>query len=183
MKTLDDYTWQLSDETEMTEPILSPDYWRRRLLQAQHNGQLHHAIFKNPLGEWRRIEAKHRQILAETVGPCQSVLDAGCGWGRLLELMPPTWRGVYVGVDISPDFVKMAEERHPDRSFLCADLRSWRRSGPLIFDWGIMVSMRPMVRRNLGDDAWAEIEANIRACCDKLLYLEYDENNQGGGVE
>ena len=164
----------------MAEPILDPTYWRRRLLQARHGGCIHHAIFKHPLDSWRRIEERHRHILAKHVGPCQSVLDAGCGWGRLLTLMPPTWRGVYVGVDISPDFIAMAEEQHPDRSFLCADLRTWQKSGPLIFDWAVMISMRPMIKRNLGDVEWGIIEGNVRRVAAKILYLEYDERDEGG---
>src|SRR5688572_5696278 len=98
----------------MTQPILDPQYWKERLEQAQR-GHLHHAVFRCPLDRWQRIEARHSEILARLIGPTDSVLDAGCGYGRLLDLLPATWRGGYLGVDLSPDLIRLAECRLPER--------------------------------------------------------------------
>jgi hypothetical protein len=62
------------------EPIWDATYWRRRLELAQA-GHLHHSVFRCPLDRWLAIEAKHREILARTINPTDSILDAGCGWG------------------------------------------------------------------------------------------------------
>lgn len=163
----------------MTEAILDPNYWRERMLRAT-GGNMHHAIFRCSYERWRRIEEKHREILARTIGEDDSVLDCGCGWGRLLDLMPDQWDGAYLGIDLSPDFVAKAERDHPEKGgqFLEADLR---RLPSLYqeFDWAILVSIRPMVRRNCGDEVWAEMEGEIRRVARKLLYLEYDENDEG----
>lgn len=137
----------------------------------------HHAIFLCPEDRWLRIEAKHREILKRVVKPDTAILDAGCGWGRLLTLMPEHWRGRYLGVDVSPDFVLLANQRYPDRDFLCADiLKGIGREG---FDLAVMVSIRPMVKRHMGEAAWERMEREVRKCAKRLLYLEYSDEEEG----
>lgn len=162
----------------MTLPVSDPAFWKGRLIGAP-KGSPHHAVFVCPTDRWQRIEAKHREILARTVGPLDSVLDAGCGWGRLLTLLPEAWVGDYRGVDASPDFVRLAEATYPDKGFIVGDLRAlpWAWTG--LFDWAILVSIRPMIRRNLGDAEWDKMEAELRRVAKRLLYLEYDENDEG----
>ena len=160
----------------MPEPILDPRYWRKRLDTA---GEEHHAVFKCPLDRWRRIEEKHRRILATTILDHHSVLDAGCGWGRLLSLMPSTWDGTYVGVDLSTDFITKAAGRYPGRMFMVADLRQLPLGVIQIFDWAVLVSVRPMVKRNIGESQWDIMEKGLRAVANRLLYLEYDEDDEG----
>ena len=159
----------------MTEPIFDPTYWARRFEAAK---QEHHAVFKCPEDRWLRIEAKHREILQRHVRRADSILDVGCGWGRLLSLLPPGWDGYYLGVDLSPTFIEKARERYPYRSFEAHDMRE-----PLqlrvAFDWAVMISFRPMVLRNAGSPDWCRIEANVKAKAYKLLYLEYDEHDEG----
>ena len=162
------------------EDILNPSYWQQRLLLAPTKAR-HHAIFRCPTEVWERIEAKHRQILAEHIQPNDSILDAGCGWGRLLTLLPETWRGRYNGVDISPDFIMLARHRYPRQSFAVWDLQKLSELSYLQppYDWAVMISMRPMIRRNLGEEVWTQIETEIRKLAKKLLYLEYDDKSDG----
>lgn len=164
----------------MSELISDPRYWARRLREANRRGEIHHAVFKCPLDRWRRIEAKHREILSRLIGPNDSVLDCGCGWGRLLNLMPKEWVGPYWGVDLSPDFIKLAQEEHV-RLFTVCDLRDLSKHAPggSKYDWAVLISVRPMVIRNLGAEEWAKMESEIRRVAKKLLYLEYDENDEG----
>lgn len=164
----------------MSELISDPRYWARRLREANRRGEIHHAVFKCPLDRWRRIEAKHREILSRLIGSNDSVLDCGCGWGRLLTLMPEGWIGKYLGFDLSPSFTDLAKVEHPGRAFAVCDMRDM---GPLWiespFDWAVLISVRPMVIRNLGAEEWAKMESEIRRVADRLLYLEYDENDEG----
>lgn len=166
----------------MTEPINDPLYWKQRLATAVER---HHSIFRCDKERWLRIEAKHREILAKVVHPEWSVLDAGCGYGRLLTLIPKNWRGWYQGVDISPDFVQLARTewpRHDWHQFQVGDLRSLSfidRS----FDVAVLISIRPMVRRNLGEEEWDKMERELKRVAKRLLYLEYDENDPGELVE
>lgn len=163
----------------MTEPINDPTYWKQRLATAQER---HHSVFKCDKERWLRIEAKHRQILAETLHPEQTILDAGCGYGRLLDLLPRDWRGYYFGVDLSPDFIDLARREHPRNHFRVADLRMVPvPSGT--FDWAVLISIRPMVRRNLGDDEWTKMEIELKRVANRLLFLEYDENDPGEVIQ
>ena len=161
----------------MTEPILNPRYWGLRLKRASER---HQAIFRCPIDRWKRIEEKHKKILAETIHCQDSILDAGCGWGRLLELLPENWEGTYLGIDIAPDFIDLALGQYNYHSFIVGDLRSlpnW--ISDKFYGWAILISMRPMVIRNLGQGQWDKMESEIRRVSRKLLYLEYDENDNG----
>jgi 2-polyprenyl-3-methyl-5-hydroxy-6-metoxy-1,4-benzoquinol methylase len=164
----------------MTEDILNASYWKQRLETATDR---HQAIFRCDLARWRRIEEKHRQILARTIGNIDSILDAGCGWGRLLDLMPKHWYGSYIGIDISPDFIDLARNTYPRRVFRQGDLANLAPSNSLHptvkYDWAICISMRPMIRRNLGDDYWDTIQYNLLAFTNRILFLEYDEQDEG----
>lgn len=168
----------------MSEPILDQMYWKERLLRYRNN-ELHRAIFKCPLETWQKVEAKHKEILAKHISPSDSILDCGCGWGRLLTLMPSTWLGHYIGVDLSPDFVKLGRELYPDRAprFFVGDLRElgWLNQPIRVrkFSWAILISIRPMVIRNLFQEVWDQMEKQIRSVADKLLYLEYDPGCEG----
>lgn len=165
----------------MTEPINDPSYWRRRLEKAKADpSTIHRAIFQCPLETWQAIECKHREILSRLTRANDSILDAGCGWGRLLSLMPRSWQGQYLGVDISHDFIEMAWLDHPDRNFYrCNMTRLPRFIQPKQFDWAIMISIKHMVKRNLGDETWEQMESELRRVSKRLLFLEYDVNDQG----
>lgn len=167
------------------QDILNPQYWADRLAKAV-NGDLHHAIYKCPLEVWRKVENRHREIIALTIKDNESVLDCGCGWGRLLELMPPTWRGNYLGFDLSPDFISAAEANYPRRAGRAFQVRDALSGLPAswtnFFDWAVLISVRPMVIRNLGQGAWDRMEVEVRRCARRILYLEYDMDD-GGSIE
>lgn len=169
------------------EPIYDPDYWKRRLSKAKH--EIHKAVFITSGENWRNIEAKHREILNRVILPHDTILDCGCGWGRLLDLLPKTWRGEYFGVDLSPDFISMARNTYPNHDFYegsmevvlprIADTMNLSDPNAERFDWAVMISIRPMIVRNCGQQVWDNIEKQLRLMCHRLLYLEYDTNDNG----
>lgn len=160
------------------QPILEPSYWRNRLAQAK---SLHHSIFMCGDSDWQRIEAKHREILQRHIKPEDAVFDAGCGYGRLVDMLPKDHRGEYLGVDLSPDFVNLARQNHPRKQFFVCNLLEpgWDSYLANDFDWAIMISMRPMLVRNLGGDAWDRIREKVLQVADRILYLEYDVTHEG----
>lgn len=166
----------------MSEKIFNPDYWRVRLENAPRS-QRHHAIFRCPLVEWLRIEESHREILARHIRPADAVLDAGCAWGRLITLLPGHWRGPYLGIDISPDFIELARKEHPNFSFEVADLCDleayYLGNMNKRFDWAVMISMRPMIRRHMGEETWSRVQMEVETVARRILFLEYDENDPG----
>jgi SAM-dependent methyltransferase len=59
-------------------------------------------------------------VLEETVGAGEHLLDAGCGYGALLEHFEPP--GGYEGLDLVPSFLQEARRRYPGRHFRQGDL-------------------------------------------------------------
>lgn len=157
------------------QPIFEPDYWKDRLDRAQRTGTLHHSIFIAGEERWKKIEELHRTLLFALTYSDSKILDAGCGYGRLLDLMPKAWKGEYVGVDLCPHFVSLAHQMHPGRVFMVADMRMLPLQDQS-FDWGVMISIRPMIIRNAGQEEWDKCEAELRRVCKKLMFLEYSED-------
>ncbi len=63
-----------------------------------------------------------------------SVLDVGCGFGDFYEFL--CRKGIkvdYTGVDLNPDFLDIARQRHPDARFITADFEVAKIDGR--FDW------------------------------------------------
>lgn len=164
----------------MSKPIFSASFWSKRLAEAKER---HHAVFQCPRHRWDAIAEKHRSILARHVRPTDAILDAACGWGRMLDLMPPDWRGPYLGVDLSPDFIETARAEHPGRTFVIADLRDLSLIEDKLYDLCAFISLRGMVIREAGAAEWAKIEAELRRVAKRLLILEYDENAEGEVIE
>lgn len=140
----------------------------------------HHAIFRCPEERWWKIAAAHTRILARYVGLHTKVVDVGCGWGRLLDLTPPTWEGAYVGIDLCGAFVHKARTLHPGHLFIHGEatetLRRWDVDS---FDLAILVSFRPMVIRNLGEEYWQGVHEQLLRVSKRQLYLEYDPSDEG----
>jgi len=52
-----------------------------------------------------------------------SILDVGCGFGDLLDFLHARrWQGRYEGIDIVPDLLAVARQRHPGGHFALGDI-------------------------------------------------------------
>jgi SAM-dependent methyltransferase len=157
------------------EPILSLAYWKKRIEEAQWE---HSSVFITDPDTWAAVEARHREILSAMIAPFDSIFDAGCAWGRLLDLLPKNWNGRYLGVDLSPDFLEIAKKRYKGKRFLEADLRDLHTviGG---YDWAICISIKEMVIRNLDRRVWFGIELELRRIARRVLLLEYSPIDEG----
>ncbi len=170
----------MSDQHDHPEQLIyDPAYWRERLVEAKSQDRLYRSVFRVDADSWAAYETVHRKILRRQIAGDTSVLDVGCGYGRLLDLMPDWWQGQYRGVDISPDFVAEAQARHPGRDFECVDLRRVGRSSEAVFDLGVAVAVKHMIVNVSGRDEWDRIEANLLTWCRRLLILTYDLDDEG----
>ncbi len=156
------------------------DYWKKRIEEANRRKEIHRSVFECIQPTWEIIEEGQRQKLLATIKDDDSILDAGCGYGRLLDLLPDTWKGRYYGIDISPDFIALAREIHPhyEKNFRVADIRNLRCFSDQSFDWAIMISIKPMIVRNLGGDEWEKMERELSRVAKNLLYLEMEHGEQ-----
>ena len=133
---------------------------------------MHLAVWCSPRRWLLHHSRRHALILEKLIEPHHSVLDAGCGYGRLLEIMPSSWKGYYLGVDLCPEFIDLARRRHPGREFMVADLRDLsavRRR----FDWAVLVSIKYTLIGNAGEVVWQQAEDEIKRVADRLLFLEW----------
>jgi hypothetical protein len=166
-------------------PIFTPEFWAKRLADAEASGEVFQAVFKTDRDTWARIQAKHAAILAKYIEPTDGILDAGCSWGRLLDIMPANWVGVYHGIDIADAFIAKARRdyRHllPRVTFAVGDLRnlSTLTCGDVRwFDWGIVCSVKRVIIGHAGQGVWDGIETQLRLLCKRLLILDYDPEDE-----
>lgn len=150
---------------------MNPNFWRERLASAE---QIHHSVFRAPQNMWERIGERHRHVLSVFSGPFRfaSILDVGCGYGALLDLLPKGWKGAYTGIDLSPDMVVRARTLHK-QMFRVYDIR---QPYGFRYKFAIMRSFRKMVQTNCDAEVWRCIQANVEACSEYQLYLEYEPN-------
>lgn len=167
----------------MPDDIYDPDYWHQRLKTVVRKEKpLHYTVYEIVPELWQPICDRHKELLAEHVQPGTRVLDVGCGYGRLLDLMPPKWERQYLGADICPAFIAAAKRRYPDREFVVADIRldqfATFPTGDM-FDLAVLVSVRGMILREKGPIEWANIANNLLRSAKQLLCLEYDADDKG----
>lgn len=170
-------SWQPQDRA-----IYDPEFWAQRLAEAEASGNLHHAVFKTDRDTWAAINAKHAAILAKYIAPADSIFDAGCSWGRILDLMPDNWLGRYLGIDIANAFIKKARLNYPDFHFRVGDIRDLSEIlglYPRTFSWGLVVSVKRVIIGHSGQGVWDGIETQLRLLCRRLLILDYDPEDDG----
>lgn len=160
-------------------PIADPNFWKERLERARYMnaGAIHPAIYDTSYSNWMEIQRVHGEILPRLLHPYRGVklLDAGCGYGALYELLP---EGInYAGVDISPDFLEEARRLLPENSsrrFLRADLRDLPFPDDS-FDIAVCRSIDGMVKDNMGVNAWRKMEAELLRVANRLVLLNYSQ--------
>jgi len=158
--------------------IFNPSYWRER--HAKYKREPHKRIYNCKLETWQAIEKKHKDILAEVIHKETSILDIGCAWGRMLDLMPAKWCGFYTGIDLCEEFVKEAQDLHPEFFFKNMDVRNMTAvTLENKYDVGLLVSIKQMIISNEGQEVWLQIYNKIKTLCKCVLYLEYDPADMG----
>ena len=83
-------------------------YWDRIARRSDDRGE----------GLGRYYRRRLRTVYCNLIPPGQRVLELGCGTGDLLADLRPS---VGVGVDLSPEMVRRATDRHPTLRFACGD--------------------------------------------------------------
>lgn len=165
------------------EDVLNPAYWDRRLVQAAARGEIHRAIFQGTPD--RMAEKQREQEVLLQFGTWfhtnTSVLDLGCGYGRLLDMLQARYNRVpaperYLGVDLSPNLVETARVRWPNHWFQAGDLRTFVPEHPSFetdrFDVGVLLWVRQPVVAHAGEEVWEAIVANARRYCRRLVVAD-----------
>ncbi len=167
----------MSEEDPRTGNVCSPEFWDNRI-KASADKPDHYSVFECSTDLWESIGASHRKILGGIVKHNTSILDIGCAYGRLLDLLPSCWKGDYLGIDVSPEFINKARVNHPNYEFILGDAR--HENMLRIFDIAILTSIRHMINRDMGSDQWEIMYSNIKRYASSFVYLEYDVENPYG---
>lgn len=154
----------MSKTTRYNKPVNKITFWKNRIDTAQKE---HYSVYVTGHEDWKMINEAHKKIIEKEVEG--TVLDLGCGYGRLSELFPSN----YTGVDFSPDFIRRAQEKYPKVSFIVADLKNLPFEDSSV-DWGICVSIKRMIIDNLGEKEWELMLKEAERVCKNVLILEYE---------
>lgn len=165
--------------TDRNKPVDTNEFWKERINNARRDGDIRRSVFTTPEPEWQKICYDHRKILEAVCAQnkIQSVLDAGCGYGRGIDLMPYGFQGRYVGVDQSEDFIEIAKSRYPDGEYYCENLKNLPFDDNE-FDISICTSVMIMIVQNMGWFEWEKIQNELlRVSKQGILCLEYGKTD------
>ncbi len=126
--------------------VVSSDDELIRLYQerCQRLGFCARAVFyRNACQHEHKLEVI-RSALERVVERDHSILDIGCGWGRLLDRYTPP--GGYLGIDLVPEFVDEARRRHPSHTFWCHS--AFRETPPA--NWVVLAGVLSSVPQSRG---------------------------------
>jgi ubiquinone/menaquinone biosynthesis C-methylase UbiE len=151
--------------------VSSLEFWKDRISTALQKGKIHHSIYEIDDSLWKAIEYRHMTLINMNIQATDMVLDIGCGYGRLSRYFQSE---NYTGVDFSEDFLDLAKEINPSHKYIKADLKELPFEDNQ-FDWGIGVSIKWMVQRELGAEIWEEMEKELKRVCKNLIFLEYSD--------
>lgn len=167
----------------MNHPINDPAFWRARLTDAINNGRPHQAVYHVSVEEWQYINEAHARLLKQILPKIKPVdrnlriLDAGCGYGELRNLLPKNLEYEYIGVDLSQDLLSYGLQRHPNLDLRQGDLRSLEFTDRY-FDIAIARSIEGMVTDNLGFHEWKKMENELLRVSARVLLLNYSVPKQ-----
>ena len=113
---------------------------RQRIVDRHRDSLLRHGYHPNAL-YWssRDIQEIRFNILAGIgINSGDSLLDVGCGFADFKRWFERQGKQLdYTGVDLSPDLIRVAREKHPDATLLCGELGDFDLQ-PAAFDWVIL---------------------------------------------
>lgn len=153
----------------------NPAFWQERIFRAVATGvDLHNTVYVCHPDRWQEIQNSHHGVLRRFVTPTTKVLDAGCGYGGLFDVMPPC---DYTGIDFSQEFIEIARRRHPQAAdrFTLGDMRDLSQFKTDEFDIAVCRSIKAMVSDYVGKRLWETIESQLCRVAKRLLILDYEE--------
>ncbi|MFQ5345914.1 MAG: class I SAM-dependent methyltransferase [Mariprofundus sp.] len=152
---------------------------RKRIVDRHRDSLKRHGYHPNAL-YWssREIQEIRFKILADIgIQSGDSVLDVGCGFGDFKAWSEAQGRPLdYTGIDLSPDLLRRAAQRHPDGAFLSGDL--FDMTFPeASFDWVILSGALNEQLHDNSAYAFAVIERMYSLCRKGVAFNMLDARN------
>lgn len=187
------------EKETVKKPVEDPAFWHDRVLGAwSKSGALHEIIWDIRYEAWAHAQDATAALLKQHVRPGQSVIDAGCGYGALIDCL-----GIagligsvdYLGLDVSPDLIEIGRKRYADKEkFPKTELRVGNLRHLPVHIWGIELplpnagsvwyprnwalcrSVENMIIGQRGQQAWEEMLHQMRGVTERVLIMEYPED-------
>ncbi|MDX8405177.1 MAG: class I SAM-dependent methyltransferase [Mariprofundus sp.] len=113
---------------------------RKRIVDRHRDSLTRHGYHPNAL-YWssRDIQEIRFDVLANIgIKSGDSVLDVGCGFGDFKRWFEGQGKQLeFTGIDLSPDLIRVAQEKHPHATLLCGELSDFELEQES-FDWVIL---------------------------------------------
>ncbi|MDQ6992213.1 MAG: class I SAM-dependent methyltransferase [Mariprofundus sp.] len=124
---------------------------RQRIVDRHRDSLKRHGYHPNAL-YWSSIEIQQLRfkiLAAVGMKEADSLLDVGCGFADFKSWLEGEGTAVkYTGVDLSPDLLRVAQQKHPDAALLCGELLDFSFAANA-FDW---VALSGAMNEQLHDD-------------------------------
>ncbi|MDQ6998022.1 MAG: class I SAM-dependent methyltransferase [Mariprofundus sp.] len=143
---------------------------RKRIVDRHRDSLTRYGHHANAL-YWssREIQETRFRVLSEIgIETGDSLLDVGCGFADFKSWIEEQGRAVaFTGIDLSPDLIRVAKEKHPDAKLLCGELFDFHFEAQS-FDWVILSGAMNEQLHDQGEYARKMI-ASMFALCGKGL--------------
>ncbi len=150
-------------------PTQDLSFWRGRIQQAKDNDRpIDDAMAVS--FDWSIIDPVHHDVIFAHTKPDDRVLDVGCAYGRIAHWFKDD---KYVGIDFVPEFIDEAKKRHPNKTFLVANVVEPLPFKDKEFDVAILVSVKGVIGPVVGSEVWAKAEAEFKRVAKKVIILAY----------
>jgi len=149
---------------------------RKRIIDRHRDSLKRYGYHPNAL-YWsnRDIQNIRFKVLAEIgIQATDSVLDVGCGFADFNNWIEQQGKPVcYSGIDLSPDLISTAQQKHPSVKLLCGELFDFHFE-PQSFDWLILSGAMNEQLHDNGDYARKMIQVMYTLCRQGLAFNMLD---------
>lgn len=156
--------------------VTTQEFWRKRIWEVVANGlELHQIIYRTDIGNWNKIQKSTAKLLRDVLPKSCSMLDAGCGYGAVYDLLhtAPHFSGVqYTGLDLSEDLIGIAKLRYPHANFEQCRLEDAMYPDDH-FDFTVFRSVAVMLHDNGYSSAWSLALDNVKRMSKSIAIIEY----------
>lgn len=119
------------DQQEITGSTSLVNVYRTRIQSLGYTGRM---MFYKDEAQYQRKLGQFAELLCKVLGPGDTLLDVGCGYGSLLPLLPECH---YKGIDVVPEFISLARTRYPLAEFEVKDIENDRGT----YDWCVLLGV------------------------------------------
>jgi 2-polyprenyl-3-methyl-5-hydroxy-6-metoxy-1,4-benzoquinol methylase len=99
----------------------------------------------------------------------QTIVDVGCGTGRMVQIAHELGFSAYVGVDLSKEAIKCCEHAFPQHTFYQCDIHTMGEMFPATFGAFFLTAMLMHIARSDAPNALRSLRSSLRHGADGLI--------------